>query len=71
MDRKELLTENWRKNKWKIFQKTEYKKMIIKYLRITPPLEQALKHYSDKTWLSQSYIMAEALKEYLLKNKND
>lgn len=59
---------NPEENKWKTYRKTAYKKMKTKYLRIETPLNEKLEEYAQDTWLSHSYILAEALLNYLTTN---
>lgn len=59
------LIENWKKNKGKTYRKTKFRKMKSKFVSMELPLVIRLEDKSKETWISQSYIIAEALRQYL------
>lgn len=55
---------NWKWNRWKTYNKDENKKNKVKYFKIDKITEKQLLDYSEKTWLTQSKIIIDAIKFY-------
>ena len=53
------------KNTGKIYKKSWYKQRVVKYTWIEPPVNERLERLSNQTWLSNSYIIAVAIVDYL------
>jgi len=54
-------------NKGKIYNKDDYKKNIVKYFKVDKETLEKLIEYSEKTGLTQSAIIKNALVSYLNK----
>jgi len=66
-DSLEFVTVNKHFNKWKQYNKTEEKNMITKYTKLDSKTTNQLIAYSNKTWLSMSKIIRDAVKFYMNK----
>ena len=54
-------------NKWKIYNKDDNKKNIVKYFKTDKQTSENIKKEAERTWLSQSAIIKNALVEYFNK----